>query len=80
LLYPNPTIDVLNVNMQAFAKKASVVQLIDLQGRVLQTLEKAADVAELQFDLNSFEAGMYKIISITEQQEVVTENFIFQKQ
>ncbi len=79
VIYPNPVMDIMNVNMQAYAKRASTIQILDSNGRVIETIEKAADTDALQFNVQHLPAGFYKITSLSQNQEVITSNFVVQK-
>jgi hypothetical protein len=79
VVYPNPAKDIMNVNMQAYAKRASTIQILDSHGRVVETVEKAADTDALQFNVQHLPSGFYKITSLSKGQEVITTNFVIQK-
>jgi serine-aspartate repeat-containing protein C/D/E len=79
VVYPNPAKDIINVNMQAYAKRASTIQILDSNGRVVETIEKAADADALQFNVQHLPSGFYKITSLSKNQEVITTNFVIQK-
>jgi Zn-dependent metalloprotease len=67
-VYPNPVIDLLSVNF--FADKAQDIelQLLDLQGKVIQSKNEKASNGQNQFrlDLNTLPSGIYFIRIATE--------------
>jgi hypothetical protein len=67
-VYPNPVTDLLSVNF--FADKAQDIelQLLDLQGKVIQSKNEKASNGQNQFrlDLNTLPSGIYFIRIATE--------------
>jgi len=54
-VYPNPTSSIVNVN--ALQETIQSIQLLDLQGRILQN--KAINALNCQVDLSSYQKGTY---------------------
>jgi sugar lactone lactonase YvrE len=76
VLYPNPVKDVLYVQLQAEGQETMILQLSDMQGRVLQQQEVqlSRGVTGLSFNTSSLAAGSYLILSAGEHK--VTAQFI----
>ena len=68
-IHPNPANDVINLN-NGSELIISEVNLIDIQGRVLQTIKKN-DLNELQINVSSLSKGMYFLDIATESGKVV---------
>ena len=58
-VFPNPTIDFVNINMEGFEfnKVSGSYRLYDLQGRLLK--QKAIDQTETQVNLNNLVSSIY---------------------
>ena len=56
-VYPNPTADLLTVNLEASARPSSVLTITDLNGKVLQQAEATADKEQLDF--SNYANGVY---------------------
>jgi Zn-dependent metalloprotease len=67
-VYPNPVTDQLNVNFIADKSQSIQIQLIDLQGKVMQQQDENATYGQNQFriDLTRLPAGIYFIRISTE--------------
>ncbi|GJM31351.1 MAG: hypothetical protein DHS20C18_03520 [Saprospiraceae bacterium] len=58
-VYPNPATDLLNVVLESQSRVASQFRLIDLNGRVLQTIDLDGGNDHFQIDLSNLPSGMY---------------------
>jgi hypothetical protein len=72
ILYPNPVTDRLFVQVAATGPEKMVLQLADMQGRVLQQQEVQLDRGVTAFSLNtaSLGAGNYLLISAGERKVI----------
>ena len=62
-VYPNPTYNELNLNITSAKDANAVINLVDIQGRVLQSFDRAIimGVTELNFDVSNLPTGKYFI-------------------
>jgi len=67
-VYPNPTPNILNISMKAGLKNALILQIFDLQGRLLHT-QKAQQNME-RVDFSKFTNGVY-LLKISDNQQVI---------
>ena len=72
VLYPNPVKDVLYVQLQAEGQEMVILQLSDMQGKVLQQQEVqlSRGVTGLSFNTSSLAAGSYLILSAGEHKAI----------
>ncbi len=56
-VYPNPTKDLLTVNLEESARPSSVLTVTDINGKVLQQAEITSDVEQLDF--SNYSNGVY---------------------
>jgi hypothetical protein len=73
ILFPNPVRDILQIQFTEF-KNSPILQLMDLQGRLL--MEKELEANANFVDLSAFSTGMY-IYRITEAGQVISTGKIF---
>lgn len=57
--FPNPVINVLNINVQADASVVSTVEIMDLAGRIVVQEQLAAGTTNAQLDLSALQNGNY---------------------
>jgi Zn-dependent metalloprotease len=62
-LYPNPASDLLNINFFSTSKQTIGIEVMDLQGKVIENYNKTAIAGEnqYQFDMNNKSSGIYFI-------------------
>jgi hypothetical protein len=59
-IYPNPTENLLNVDLSQVSEEVETVTLIDITGKTIQTISvNAAD--KVNFDLSSIASGLYYV-------------------
>lgn len=68
LLYPNPAVTALNLNIKNFNRPMNM-QLTDITGRIVQTFTLTAPIHS--FDLKDLEPGVYLIHTIDEERTMV---------
>jgi len=56
-VYPNPTTDLLTINLEASARPSSVLTVTDINGKVLQQVEVTNETEQLNF--SNYTAGIY---------------------
>lgn len=61
-IYPNPSESVINIAFPSAQKRT--IQLLDMQGRMLQTVETSESISTI--DLTTFPEGMYQVNMISE--------------
>lgn len=69
LLYPNPALDVLSVQLEDKSTKPAIIQIFDSQGKLVlqQKMQLAAD---LKIDVRSLESGVYLLQIVGERRFV----------
>ncbi len=77
LLYPNPTSDFINISLKDIKAKSGTFFIYDNQGRLLQTLQADNLENSYQIHLENPQSGIYKVVLMTDNQELITENFTF---
>ena len=61
-VYPNPTTGEVTVNLSAYANRAVLLELYDVQGKVLKVIElDALETATERIDLSAYQNGLYLI-------------------
>ncbi|MDP2176389.1 MAG: T9SS type A sorting domain-containing protein [Bacteroidota bacterium] len=74
-VYPNPTKDVLNINLNVvYANTKNTVEIVDLTGKVVMTETLNANSSS-QVDVSSLEKGMY-IVRVSNSENVFTSKVI----
>ena len=69
-IYPNPTADILNVDLSQVSEKVETVSLIDITGKTIQTIAvNAAD--KVNFDLSSIACGLYYVRIASTTNEII---------
>lgn len=64
--WPNPAADQLNVELRGFEGEAVMLQLTDLQGRILRSTEAQPDSQwQTQLDLSDLPTGMYLLRAVS---------------
>ena len=80
-LFPNPTINYLNLSISAGSSARAQIQLIDLSGRIVSLLFNG-DISpgenNFSFDLSDVEAGNYFLSIEIEEQERIIEKVVIQ--
>lgn len=78
LLYPVPTKDILNVNLEDAISSIRKIQLVDLSGRVLQNITVTDEM--MQIDCSAYAAGQYFVRFIDQNgRRIDTRKIIIQK-
>ena len=67
-VYPNPTIDLLTVNLEASARPSSVLTITDLNGKVLQQVAVTTDKEQLDF--SNYATGVY-FLSVKQENQLI---------
>jgi hypothetical protein len=77
-VYPNPTEDLINISLKNDNKETIILELSDLNGKVLMQQKMKDDIVDNQFDLSSYPVGIYllKISTISGKR---SSNFKIQK-
>ncbi len=69
-IYPNPTADILNVDLSQVSERVETVSLIDITGKTIQTIVvNAAD--KVNFDLSSIACGLYYVRIASATNEII---------
>ena len=77
LVYPNPTTDFINVSLKNVKAQSGTFFIYDSRGRLVQTLQADKLEAYYQISLEMLQSGMHKVVLMTDNQELITETFIF---
>jgi hypothetical protein len=75
LLYPNPTSDFINISLKNVKSKSGTFFIYNSQGRLLQTLQADDLGTSYQIQLENMQSGIYKVVLITDNQELITDTF-----
>jgi hypothetical protein len=78
--YPNPVNSVLNVNFNSFKNAQTFIEIYDMQGRLIQSVDKGIMEAGSQtvvIDVNALSKGVYfyKVVNGT---DVSTNKFVIE--
>jgi len=76
-LYPNPANHVLNVDVNQQLEEAATLEILDLNGRLIETLHMDALLPKVEIDLESMNLanGVY-ILNVRTQTEVISRRFV----
>ena len=69
-IYPNPSIDVINVDLNSLANQKVEISILDMAGKVVYTSNSAAGNL-VKIDISSFGKGIYQVILKSEGQQFV---------
>lgn len=77
-LYPNPTQDVVHLELQFVNKQNAIYQIFDVNGRVLMAFERSMDIGKNIIDINvkEFVPGMYSIMMKTNTESIPIGRFV----
>jgi hypothetical protein len=75
LLYPNPTSDFINISLKNVKSKSGTFFIYNSQGRLLQTLQADDLDTSYQIQLENMQSGIYKVVLIADNQELITDTF-----
>jgi hypothetical protein len=67
-VYPNPATEQINVTLSTNSESSSQVNLVDLSGKIIQTLQvgQSNETSIVQFNIANLQAGVYFIELINE--------------
>ena len=74
-IYPNPTVEVLNLNLSSNKHQNAIVKIIDITGKVILTKQIENDHNQVQIDINALPKGIY-IIKYEDNDNSFTERFV----
>ncbi len=79
-VYPNPTAELLNINLDEYAGKAATIELVNSLGQVLsKTKIDALPVTSIGLDVSDFTGGIYGITIKVEGHKRLTRLFVKSK-
>jgi len=76
-LYPNPVVDVLNLNIESEFSGGVLTEIMDLQGRVVDTraVNLTLGTNQERFETNNLHTGTY-LVRLTKDNKVLTTRFV----
>ncbi|MCY7290741.1 MAG: T9SS type A sorting domain-containing protein, partial [Ferruginibacter sp.] len=75
LVYPNPTIGELNIQLYKPLFTNSTLQVLDVTGRMIKQQNISANNLNIKLDVENLSAGRY-FIKITNNRQVINESFV----
>ncbi len=69
-IYPNPSVDVINIDLNALANQKVEISILDMAGKVVYTSNSSAGNL-VKIDISSFGKGIYQVILKSEGQQLV---------
>ncbi len=79
-LYPNPTNDIINIQVKNFIGLPATLEIFDTRGsRLGAKTYQSIDQSTLEFDVHDFEVGLYWLSIKVEGHELITQKFIVVK-
>jgi hypothetical protein len=79
-VYPNPTQDVVNVDLSKFAKIPATIYFYDSFGRTIYTQDVDGQTERVQFDVSNFQSGRYLIRVAADGQNGITKQVVILRQ
>lgn len=71
-IYPNPTNDLLNIDIRLPKVESGTIEILDLSGRVLKNHAfKSSHEHSIEVDLSPYPSGMYQVCITTPSQRIV---------
>ena len=73
-IYPNPVIDLLNLDYEVYSDNASII-IRDISGRVIENIKLNKQSNTYQVNTQNYNSGL-KILEIRDGDQLITKKFI----
>ncbi len=75
LVYPNPTLNALNIKLYQVLQSTSILQVLDIAGRIVKQQTINANTLNVNLDVKNLAAGRY-FVKIINEKQIINESFI----
>ena len=69
-IYPNPTVDIINIDLNALANQKVEILILDMAGKLIYSSNSNSGNL-IKIDISSFGRGIYQVILKSEGQQLV---------
>jgi hypothetical protein len=77
-LYPNPVSEILNIDLSAANDSELIIDIFDINGKILTTIKKSKNHKSAQIELSEFHAGEY-IMKIYSKDNYINNSYVIIK-
>jgi hypothetical protein len=59
-IYPNPSSDILNIDLSSASEEVKSISIVDITGKLIQTID-VLENANISLNVSSFASGLYHV-------------------